>query len=198
MKYMKGLIIFTAILLFLITLAFRYPYSSELSTKVEYIKDFTLKDYNGYEHSLSDYKNAKSIVMIFVSTQCPVSNAYNQRMEALFEDYHEKNVAFLGINSNKSEDVNEIRKHAAENDLKFPILKDEKNIIADKFKASFTPEVFVLSGDFEILYHGRIDNSRRESDVKTMDLRNALDEILSGKKVSDPETKAFGCSIKRI
>ncbi len=198
MKYMKGLIIFTAILLFLITLAFRYPYSSELSTKVEYIKDFTLKDYNGYEHSLSDYKNSNSIVMIFVSTQCPVSNAYNQRMQALFEDYHEKNVAFLGINSNKSEDVKEIRKHAAENDLKFTILKDEKNIIADKFKASFTPEVFVLSGDFEILYHGRIDNSRRESDVKTMDLRNALDEILLGKKVSDPETKAFGCSIKRI
>ena len=86
---------------------------------VESVKDFTLKDYLGNEHSLSDYKDSKAIVIIFVATRCPVSNAYNTRMEKLFEDYKDKDVAFLGINSNKSESVAEIKEHAKEKKLNF-------------------------------------------------------------------------------
>ena len=54
------------------------------------IKNFTLPDYNGKEHSLSDYKNSKAIVIMFVATECPVSNAYNSRMEDLFKEYNPK------------------------------------------------------------------------------------------------------------
>jgi len=119
-------------------------------------------------------------------------------MESIFDEYSEKGIAFIGINSNKQEDVEEIAEHAEENNLTFTILKDEKNVIADKFAASFTPEVYILNKDFKFLYHGRIDDSRRESDVTTTDLKDALDEILAGQAVSNPETKAFGCTIKRI
>jgi len=165
---------------------------------VESVKDFTLKDYLGNEHSLSDYKDSKAIVIIFVATRCPVSNAYNTRMEKLFEDYKVKDVAFLGINSNKSESVAEIKEHAKEKNLNFTILKDEGNVIADMFEASHTPEAYILNKDLSILYHGRIDNSQRESEITSKDLRKALNEILAGKEVSNPQTKAFGCSIKRI
>jgi peroxiredoxin len=159
---------------------------------------FTLNDYEGNKHSLSDYTESKAIVIMFIATKCPVSNDYNSRMEKVFNDYKDKEVTFLGINSNKTEDVSEIKNHAKDNGLTFTILKDEKNVIADKFEASYTPEIYVLNNEFELLYHGRIDNSRRESEVNTTDLRNALEEILSGKSVSNPETKAFGCTIKRI
>ena len=162
------------------------------------VKDFTLKDYEGNEHSLSDYKNSKDIVVIFVATECPVSNAYNSRMEALYNDYKSKGIAYIGINSNKAENVMDMKEHAKENGLTFPILKDEKNIIADQFKASVTPEVYILNSDLKVIYQGRIDNSRDEEDVESKDLRNALDEILSGKQVSKSTTKAFGCSIKRV
>ena len=172
-------------------------FSSSFDSGDKY-EDFTLTDYEGNKHSLSDYTESKAIVIMFIATKCPVSNDYNSRMEKVFNDYKNKEVTFLGINSNKSEDISEIRNHAKDNELTFTILKDEKNIIADKFEASYTPEIFVLSNDFELLYHGRIDDSRRESEVKTTDLRNALDDILSGKSVSKPETKAFGCTIKRI
>ena len=165
---------------------------------VESVKDFTLKDYLGNEHSLSDYKDSKAIVIIFVATRCPVSNAYNTRMEKLFEDYKDKDVALLGINSNKSESVAEIKEHAKEKNLNFTILKDEGNVIADMFEASHTPEAYILNKDLSILYHGRIDNSQRESEITSKDLRKALNEILAGKEVSNPQTKAFGCSIKRI
>jgi len=162
------------------------------------INNFTLQDYNGKEHSLSDYKDSKAIVVIFVATECPVSNAYNSRMEDLYKEYDQKDIAFLGINSNKAESVERIKEHAEDNGLTFTILKDKNNVIADEFDASFTPEVYVLNRKYEILYHGRIDNSKNEADVVTQDLKNALNEILAGKEVTTKSTKAFGCSIKRV
>lgn len=165
----------------------------------EKVDNFTLNDYNGKKISLSDFKDSKAIVLMFVATQCPVSNAYNERYNKLFEDYSAKNVAFVGINSNKQESVEEIKQHAAEHGFKFPILKDINNIIADKLDAQRTPEIFVVHPTtYEILYHGRIDDSQRESLIKTNDLRAALDEILAGKPVTVKETKAFGCTIKRV
>ena len=161
-------------------------------------EDFSLKDYNGKEHALSDFSESKAIVIMFIATQCPVSNDYNERMAKIYADYKDKNFAFLGINSNKQEDAEEVKEHAAENGLDFIILKDWENKIADVFEASFTPEIYVLSSKFELLYHGRIDDSRKESKVEKQDLRAALDEILAGKELSVNETKAFGCTIKRV
>jgi peroxiredoxin len=172
-----------------------FLHASELVKKVE---NFTLKDYNGTKHSLTDYKSAKVIVLMFIATQCPVSNAYNERMVHLYNEYASKGVAFVGINANKQESVEEIKEHAKEHGFSFPVLKDNNNIIADKLSASVTPEIFVLNKKLEVLYHGRIDDSRRASDVKSEDLRTALDELLAGKPVAVAETKAFGCSIKRI
>jgi peroxiredoxin len=182
--------VFSLVLFLLIS----FSYSGEMS-KAE---NFTLKDYNGKSHSLADYKDSKVIVVMFIATQCPVSNDYNGRMAALYKDYNGKGVTFLAINSNKQESVEEITQHSQKNGFQFPVLKDPENVIADKFNAQVTPEIFVLNPNYEILYHGRIDDSQRESDLKSRDLRNALDEILAGKPVSRKETKAFGCSIKRV
>jgi peroxiredoxin len=162
------------------------------------VSNFTLEDYNGVRHSLAEFKSSKAIVLMFIATQCPVSNAYNTRMAELQKDYASKGVAFVGINSNKQESVDEIKNHAKENSFAFPILKDWNNVIADKLQASVTPEIFVLNSSFEVLYHGRIDDSQRESNVTSKDLRLALDSILAGKAVPKTETKAFGCTIKRV
>lgn len=161
--------------------------------------EFTLKDYNGKTHSLKDFKDSKAIVVMFIATQCPVSNAYNERMAALYEEYKGKNVAFVGINSNKQESVEEIKEHAADNNLNFIILKDDGNKVADNYGAQFTPEIFVISSaDFSLLYHGRIDDSRNADEIESKDLAAALDEILAGKEVTTKNTKAFGCTIKRV
>lgn len=162
------------------------------------VENFTLSDYNGQKYSLSDYKDAKATVLIFVSTRCPVSNAYNERMEKLYEDFKDQGIVFLGLNANVKEDLAEIKQHAREHSLNFPILKDENNVIADKLEASVTPEAYVLTPAREIVYHGRIDDSRDLSNVKSEDLRKALNEVLAGKAVSISRTRAFGCTIKRI
>ncbi len=163
------------------------------------VENFSLNDCNGKKISLSDFKSSNAIVLMFIATQCPVSNAYNERYNGLYNDYSDKNVAFVGINSNKQESIEEIKKHASDHDLKFPILKDLNNVIADKLDAQRTPEVYVVHPTtMDVLYHGRIDDSQRESNIKSKDLRAALDQILNGRQVSVKDTKAFGCTIKRI
>jgi peroxiredoxin len=162
------------------------------------VENFTLEDYNGVKHSLTDYGKSKAIVLMFIATQCPVSNAYNARMVDLYNDYSKKGVSFVAINSNKQESVEEIKNHAKEHGFQFPVLKDWNNVIADSLQASVTPEIYVLNSNFEILYHGRIDDSQRQSRVKSSDLRAALDNILGGKPVTVVTTKAFGCTIKRV
>lgn len=175
------------------------PDENPESTSAIKISEFTLIDINKVEHSLSDYNDSEAILVIFVATRCPVSNAYNTRMVELYNQYNDKNIAILGINSNKQEDLSECKEHAEKHGFEFPVLKDEKNVIADMFEASVTPEAYVLKpGTYEILYHGRIDDSRDEGGVEVKDLANALDEILSGGSVSVARTKAFGCTIKRI
>jgi peroxiredoxin len=165
----------------------------------EHVNNFKLKDYNGKEHSLSDYKDSKVIVLMFISTQCPVSNAYNSRMKNLYDQYKGKNVSFIGINANKTEDIETIKEHAQSHGFGFIILKDNGNKIADELNASVTPEIYVLNPkNFEILYHGRIDDSRNESNVTSKDLENALNDILNDKEVINKRTKAFGCTIKRV
>ena len=161
------------------------------------VANFTLADYNGAKHSLTDYKSSKAIVLMFIATQCPVSNSYNTRMVELQKDYAAKGVSFVGINANKQESIEEIKTHARAHGFVFPVLKDVNNVLADKLGASVTPEIYVLNQSYEILYHGRIDDSSREDRVSSRDLRMALDEILAGKPVRAKETKAFGCSIQR-
>ena len=183
----------TFFMLLFFTVSF-YANNPEETKKYE---NFSLYDYNNKIHSLEDYSNKKGIVILFISTQCPVSNAYNERMAELFDEYG-SNFEFFGINSNKNEDISKIKEHSKANNLDFVILKDSNNVIADKFEASFTPEVYVLNNDFLQLYHGRIDDSRREEEIEEKDLMNALNQILKGEEVTVKETKAFGCTIKRI
>lgn len=78
-------------------------------------------------------------------------------------------------------------------------MKDDGNKVADAYRAQKTPEVFVISPKGDLLYHGRIDESQDDPrGVKSPDLRNALEAILAGKPVPAAETKAFGCTIKRV
>ncbi len=161
------------------------------------IEDFTLPDVDNKEHSLKSLAGKNGTVLLFIAVQCPVSNAYNERMTKLAEDYNAKGIAVIGINSNVAEDAAAVKAHATEHKLSFPILKDPGNKIADRLGATVTPEAYFLDANNKLLYHGRIDNARNAAQIETSDLRNALDSALAGKAIEKTEAKAFGCSIKR-
>ncbi len=162
------------------------------------IDDFRLPDTDGKEHSLKSLAGAKGAVVIFIATKCPVSNAYNDRMENLAQEYKAKGVNFIGINSNNTEPAAEVKSHAAEKGLTFTILKDDGNKIADRLGATRTPEAYALDANMKLVYHGRIDNSQKVEGITSQDLRDALNEMLAGKAVTKTGGAAFGCSIKRV
>lgn len=161
------------------------------------IEDFTLPDVDNKERSLKSLAGKNGTVLLFIAVQCPVSNAYNERMAKLAGDYQAKGIAVIGINSNVAEDAAAVKAHASQNKLSFPILKDPGNKIADRLGASVTPEAYFLDANNKLVYHGRIDNSRNAAQVESNDLRNALDAALANKTIEKTEAKAFGCSIKR-
>ena len=162
------------------------------------IEDFKLPDTNGAEHSLKSLTGKNGAILIFISVQCPVSNGYNERMEKLAEDYKAKGINVVGINSNFTEPVSAVKAHAADKHFTFAVLKDDGNKIADRLGATRTPEAYLIDGGGKLVYHGRIDNSQNTANITSNDLRDAVDELLSGKPISKNGGAAFGCSIKRV
>jgi peroxiredoxin len=161
---------------------------------------FSLTTIDGKPFSLADATKSNSLVVVmFISTQCPYSNAYNDRMRDMAAAYAKKGVQFVGVNSNKTETVQDVVDHAKKHGHTFTIVKDPDNKVADLYDASHTPEVYVVDKAGKLRYHGRIDeNSDDASKVTSPDLKNALDALLGGQTVAKAETKAFGCSIKRV
>ena len=161
--------------------------------------EFSLPDaLTGAQSSLSSLALGKhATVVMFTSTRCPISNAYDERMTALADRYAPQGVAFVAINANHNEPMSEVRSHTQEHKFPFPVLKDGDDKVADAYDAHVTPETYVITADGTLVYHGRIDNSDDPSQVKTHDLAAALDQVLANQPVAKSHTKAFGCSIKR-
>ena len=162
--------------------------------------DFQLTTLDGKAFSLSEAVGGKTaVVVMFIATKCPYSNAYNDRMRDMAIAYGKQGIQFVGINSNKSEPADEVAAHARQHGFTFPLMKDPDNKVADLYAAGHTPEIFVVDRGGVLRYHGRIDeNYENPSRVASPDLKNALDSLLAGKPVAKAETKAFGCSIKRV
>jgi len=162
--------------------------------------DFMLKTIDGKDFSLSEgAKSHKAVVVMFIATKCPYSNAYNDRMREIAAAYGKQGVLFVGINSNKTEPLSEVAAHAREHGLSFPIMKDPDNKVADLYDARHTPEIYVVDPGGKLRYHGRIDENYEDaSRVTSPDLKNALDALLSNRPIAKAETKAFGCTIKRV
>jgi peroxiredoxin len=161
------------------------------------VTDFSINQLDGSPAQFSALKGNVTLVM-FISVQCPVSNAYDDRMNALYQEYAPKGVKFIVINANHSESAMAAQQHAREHAFQFSVYKDENNVVADKFGATVTPETYVIDAAGVIRYHGSIDDSQNVARVTTHRLALALDAVLAGKEPPQSETKAFGCSIKRV
>ncbi len=168
------------------------------------VAPFTLKDPRDQsEVRLSDLKDKKAIVVVFLGTECPISNQFLPELAHLHKEYSERGVQLLGINSNRQDTPDLVAKHARKNKVPFPVLKDPNNIVADQFGARRTPEAFVIDPAGKVLYQGRIDdqfgiNYQRASKPTRRDLAMALDEVLAGKPVSVRTTPVAGCFIGRV
>ena len=161
------------------------------------MENFTLPDINGKQQSFNNLKGKNGTVIVFLSAQCPVVKSYQDRINALAKDYSAKDVNVVGMNSNATESLEYVKTNAGERNYQFPILIDKGNVIADRLKATVTPEVYFFDASGKLVYRGRIDNDRGGENVTSTELRDAIEATLAGKPVAKAEVSAFGCSIKR-
>ena len=163
------------------------------------VKDFRLKDTEGKSHALKQLSEKKTaVVVLFLATQCPIATDYAERIVALVEAYAEKDVQFVGINSNRQETVEDVAEYSEKHGFEFPVLKDPGNKIADYFAARRTPEVFLLDKERVLRYRGAIDD-KRDTPTKHY-LRTALDLVIAAQEIPEKskKTRAIGCTIKRV
>lgn len=166
------------------------------------IDGFQLRDAAGTNRSLDELKASRAVVVAFLGTECPVAKLYAGKLDALAKDYAAKNVAFVGIDSNAQDTIDDLKEFLKEQPLSFPLLHDPDGAVADKFGATRTPEVFVLDEARSVRYSGRIDDQYSPGASRTKpqreDLRIALDELVAGKPVAIAKTEPAGCYIGRV
>lgn len=193
----------TAFLLMLAVVVFAFrPSGYELGDTVA---DFKLKNVDGRMVSLADYPAAKGFIVIFDCNTCPFSKGYGDRIAALHKKYSGKGFPVIAINPNageisKGDSFDEMVKRARQKKYEFVYLHDETQAVAKAFGATNTPHVFVVvnaNPAYKVAYIGTIDDNARDgAAAQKKYVENAVDELLAGKSVSQPKTKAIGCGIK--
>jgi peroxiredoxin len=161
------------------------------------VGSFQLPDASGTSRSLQSY-SGKVVVFVFWSFKCPVALAYNERIETLRNQYAGRGVEVFGVSSGSKETSSEIRANLANLNMSMPVLLDSEGRLAEQLGATHTPAVFILDRGGVLRYRGALDNNKRVGDNgRIAYAEDALDAILAGRAVAVPETRPFGCVIRR-
>lgn len=174
--------------------------------------DFNLMGVDGKTYSLSSFKNAEVLVIVFTCNHCPTAQAYEDRIIKISSDYGNKNVAVVAIMPNDptclrldeldfsdlGDSFDEMKIRAKQKKFNFPYLYDgETEITSRAYGPVATPHVFIFDKERKLRYEGRVDDMENPFKTpKNTDTRNAIDALLNHQDVPVKTTKVFGCSIK--
>jgi len=166
-----------------------------------------LRGIDGGTYGLRDFSGCRILIIVFSCNHCPYVQAYEDRMKEFQSVYGSQGVRLVAVNSNETvnypeDNFEEMVKRGKTRGFNFPYLRDENQSVADAFGATHTPEFFVFapkSGahDLVLQYHGKMDdNYQQPAAVKRRYLQEAVESILAGRGVVEPETHSIGCTIK--
>jgi peroxiredoxin len=156
--------------------------------------DFKAKGVDGKEISLAQAKGAKATVIAFTCNRCPVAIAYEDRFIDFQKKYAGKDVKFIAINVNSSEDLQAMKQRVEEKGINYPYAYDQSGDSARAFGARVTPHVFVLDGEGKLAYQGSFDD-KQDGPTKAH-VENAVKALMEGKQPEVKSTRPFGCGIR--
>ena len=162
-----------------------------------------MKDISGNLVSLNDLKTANGLLVMFSCNTCPYVKANQSRTREICQYAMDKNIGVILLNSNEGtrqdgDSYADMQAYAKEQQYKWGYAVDSHNELADAFGANRTPECFLFDGNGKLLYHGAIDNGPADPAAVTRShLKEALNEMLTGKQVTVKESRSVGCNIKR-
>jgi peroxiredoxin len=164
---------------------------------------FRLPDVDGKVVALSDFPDARAVVIFFMCNHCPYVKHLRGGLAQLARDYLPKGVTILGINSNDVENYPadspaRMAEEAKAAGYLFPYLYDESQAVAKAYRAACTPDFYLFDYNQMLVYRGEFDDSRpgNGTPVTGKALRSALDAVLAGKPVSPQQKPSLGCNIK--
>jgi peroxiredoxin len=176
--------------------------------------DFSLPGTDGNTYSLASFKDARVLVVVFMCNHCPTSQAYEQRIIRLTNDYASKGVRVVAISPNApsalrldelgysdvGDSFDDMKTRAKQAGYNFPYLYDgETETVSKLYGPVATPHIFVFDAQRRLRYNGRIDDTEDPSKTPhSLDTRNAIDALLAHDDPPVAITKTFGCSIKWI
>ena len=141
-----------------------------------------------------------AVVWVFVTTTCPIANAYAAEISQIADDYKARSVRFLVVHIDPTIDADDMKRHAKEYDLRCAVVADREHVLVRTAGAVRTPEAALFDAAGELRYRGRIDDRFPDLNARriptTSELRDALDAVLAGRTVAEPRTEATGCLIE--
>ncbi|WP_170125734.1 thioredoxin family protein [Schleiferia thermophila] len=171
------------------------------------LTDIRMNATDGKSYSLSDVKGRNGLVVIFSCNTCPFVLGWEDQYNLIFEQAKAAGLGMILINSNeafreKDDSFEAMVAHAKKNKYKMPYVVDENHQLADAFGAQTTPHVFVFDAEWKLVFKGSIndkyENSKSGNTPAKFYLSDALNAIKENKPIEVKESRAIGCSIKRI
>ena len=175
------------------------------------LADVLMMNVNGTQMSLNTAAGPNGLLVVFSCNTCPFvvgngekSDGWEGRYNATARFAKENGVSMVLVNSNEAKRDNHdsmeaMKSHAKENSYGMPYLLDANHQLADAFGALKTPHVYLFDGDMNLVYRGSIDDNVSDADAVTERyVQDAIAAVAAGKPVTVSETKAIGCSIKRV
>ena len=163
--------------------------------------DFELLGIDDKQHSLTNYKDYKGLLVIFMCNHCPYVKAKIDAIKEIHEKFKDR-IALVGINSNDSteypdDSFENMKIIAQEKEIKFDYLVDGDQEIAKKYGAVCTPDPFLFDSERKLVFHGRIDNAMKPEDTSTeKTMIDNIQKFLDGEKIEKDFDPSIGCSIK--
>ena len=161
-------------------------------------------DTNEKSRTLNGNLKDNGLLVVFTSNSCPFVVMWEDRYKLLEVKCRNSNIGMVYINSNQAkrngdDSVEKMKNHSKEMGYTFPYLIDKNSEIANAFGAKTTPHIFLFNNEKTLIYKGAIDdNYKSANDVTEKYLLDALDNVSNQQSISIKETKAVGCSIKRV
>jgi hypothetical protein len=164
--------------------------------------DPTLTDLQGVARRPLAPEEQRAVVLIFIRTDCPISNAYAPEINRLAAHYGPEKIGFFVVYAMKDLPESDARQHAKAYGYSCPAIIDRRHELVDAVGATATPEATVIGNAGKLIYRGRIDDlfvalGRQRYQATTHELRDVLDAVLAGRPAPVAFTPPVGCAIDK-
>lgn len=158
-------------------------------------------DLDGRLHRLGQSPQCRGIVVVFLATKCPISNAHLPALNRMAERFGAEGMEFYGVISETTVSRSEAVAHRDEYGIDFPVLFDASGELLSRLQPTHTPQAFVLTPEGDVLYSGRIDDryvevGRKKLEAQQHDLKRAVEAVAAGEPVPVAKTEPVGCLIE--